>query len=303
MKKIMMLVTAALLVFSLAACSGQGGSESSNSGSSTSQSAADQSASKFSDSGSSDSGLNTENAASREKTAQNSTKPTPKRMVIYNAHMTITVNQFKAAQDDIQSIVSDMGGYIVQSSIHKTEIDKQRGEMRVRIPQPKFQLFLDKVEGIAGTVKERNISGRDVTKQYVDLQSRLKAKMAVKQRLNKFLKQAKDSDALLDISNQLANVQEEIEHIKGEMKYLENHSALATVSIVLLETDTGLKQQDDLDTWGKVKNAFVDSLNFLVSVVSGLIVFFIGYSPILIILFVIAAIAYVVYRQRKRKGN
>lgn len=85
------------------------------------------------------------------------------------------------------------------------------------------------------------------------------------------------------------------------MQYLENHSALATVTITMTETDTGLKKQQDLNTWGKVKQAFINSLNVLVSVVSGLVVFFIGYSPILIILLIIAAIIFFVYRRKKRK--
>ncbi|HEU5138818.1 MAG TPA: DUF4349 domain-containing protein, partial [Bacillales bacterium] len=225
------------------------------------------------------------------------------RMVIYNAHMTVTVAKFQEARNDIQSLVSDAGGYIVQSSVHRTENNMQSGNMTARIPQPKFQAFLAQVEKVADTVKERSINGRDVTRQYIDLQSRLKAKVAVQQRLNQFLKKAKDSDALLDISNQLANVQEEIEQIKGEMKYLENHSAMATVSISLLETDNGLKQQEDLDTWGKTKQAFVDSINTLLAFASGLFIFIIGYSPILIILLVIVVIGYIVYRRQKRKDG
>src|SRR5699024_5656725 len=101
--------------------------------------------------------------------------------------------------------------------------------IKARIPQQTFNTFLDDVADIAEDVVDRNVRGEDVTKKYVDMESRLKAKQEVKKRLDTFLKEADNTEDLLDISKNLANVQEDIEQMKGEMQYFENHSALATV--------------------------------------------------------------------------
>ncbi|HET7580758.1 MAG TPA: DUF4349 domain-containing protein [Bacillales bacterium] len=301
MKKSIVFITLMILTFSSAACSGGGRSDSGES--SSGGGAATGMNSAASDSGKFGTPKTQHSSAIQKKTNKPSTtseNPIPKRMVIYNANMTITVTHFKKTQQDIQSLINQTGGYIVQSSFSKTETGKPTGTITARIPQKKFQSFMDKVGQMAGKVENRRIHGQDVTKHYVDLKSHLKAKIAVKNRLKSFLKKAKDAGDLLDISNQLANVQGDTEQIKGEMKYLENHSALATVTISMTETDAGLKQQKDLNTWGKIQNAFIDSLNILVSIASGIVVFFIGYSPILIILAIIAVILYFIYRKRKK---
>lgn len=230
-------------------------------------------------------------------------EPTSERMVIYNADMAITVNQLKETQANIQSFVADADGYIVQSSVSDQENESRTGTMKVRVPEPKFRSFLDQIESLAADVKERNVHGRDVTKQYVDLESRLQAKKTVKKRLDSFLQEADDSEDLLNISNQLADVQEDIEEIKGEMQYLENHTALATVTIHITEESANIKQQKDLNTWGKTKQAFIDSINAIVTFFSAAVIVLFGYSPILVPLILIAVIAFLFYKKKRTPGE
>src|SRR5699024_8177151 len=128
----------------------------------------------------------------------------------------------------------------------------QQDHITARIPQEKCDGFLHKIEEIADKVKERHINGKEVTKEYMDLESRLKAKKEVKKRLEKLLDQAKNADALLEISNKLGDTQEEIERIKGEMEYLESHTAMSTVNITMTEDKVdvgGVKKWEDLNMW------------------------------------------------------
>lgn len=242
----------------------------------------------------------------KKNASQSAANPDTERMVIYNADMTITVQKLQQAQKNIQSQINKTDGYIVKSSVSNTEDSNKQKRITARIPQSQFNNFLDKLKKIADQVKQRNVNGRDVTKQYVNLESRLKAKKDVKKRLNTFLKQAKDTENLLDISNKLGDIQEDIEKIKGQMNYLKNHSALSTVTITIIEENIevgGVKQQNDLNTWEKTKQAFVHSTNVIITFFSGVVIFLMGYSPILIPLIIIAAVIYVIYRRRKGKSN
>lgn len=293
MKKVAAYVITVLFIFSLAACSAHSGSQSS-AGSST--------VSKSSAVGTKMTQKQNPPSGKSGGTHGKSVTPATNRMVIYNGHMSITVHHFQTAHKNIESLITHSNGYIVQSSFSKTANGEPTGTITARILQVKFQSFMNKVAKTATNVKSRSVNGRDVTKQYVNLNARLKAQQAVKQRLNSFLKKAKDSKDLLNISNQLAQVQEQIEQIKGQMQYLKNHSALATVTINISEAAIGLKNQKDLNTWDKTKNAFIGSLNLIVSSASALVVFFIGYSPILIILLIIAAIVYLIYRNKRKNG-
>src|SRR5690625_6804027 len=111
--------------------------------------------------------------------------------------------------------------------------------MTVRIPEKHFQTFLTDTEEEAAEVLSRNVSGQDVTEQYVDLESRLKSKHAVEERLLAFMEDAKKTEDLLKISKDLATVQEDIEVIVGKMKYLENQSEERSVVKGERETHRG----------------------------------------------------------------
>ena len=64
-----------------------------------------------------------------------------------------------------------------------------------------FKPFYRIQKKLAAEVLERNVTGQDVTEEYVDLESRLKSKRAVEKRLLEFMDDAEKTDDLLKISN------------------------------------------------------------------------------------------------------
>lgn len=296
------LVLLLILPLALAACSSSNQSSSAGSANRVSKSSSsDMASSPKSDSSPSQHTSSSQNTQPSQKGTGLTVIPKSKRMVIYNANMDVTVQNFNKTRSQIQTLVLQSGGYIVNSSFSKTDTGKQTGNITVRIPEQAFHSFMNQVDQIAEDVKQSHVQGQDVTKQYVDLNARLNAKMEVKDRLDSYLKKAKDTSDLLKISNQLADVQQQIEQLKGQIHYLQNHSALATISISMTETSKGIPNQGDLNTWGKIHQSFVASLNLLINIVSELVIFFVGYSPILIILLIIAFLIFWYYRRRKMR--
>ncbi len=114
------------------------------------------------------------------------------------------------------------------------------------------------------------------------------------------MEQAEKTEDLLNISEDLAKVQEEIEQITGRMNYLQNKVDLATVTIHMEEKNVTISSEDDLNTWEKTKQQFMKSINFLLSALSGLFVFIIGNLPVLIILGIASAAAIWLIRKRMR---
>ncbi|WP_044893926.1 DUF4349 domain-containing protein [Bacillus alveayuensis] len=223
-----------------------------------------------------------------QNSEQNVIKP-ENRMVIYHAEIRMEVKEFQKIQQTIEQLVQNQGGYIVQANVYESEDHRLEGTVTTRIPQDKFQTFLGQLEKLAIKVHSRNVTGKDVTEEFVDLESRLKAKQAVEERLYQLLKEAKDTKDLLAISNDLAKVQEEIEQIKGRMKYLQNQSALSTVTIYLVENKVVIPDLENkkLNTWEKTKKQFMSSINLLLSMFSSLIVFIIGNLPVLFVFIIL----------------
>ncbi|MFD2043039.1 DUF4349 domain-containing protein [Ornithinibacillus salinisoli] len=227
------------------------------------------------------------------------------RKIIYTANLEIEVKDYQQAFDQIQTDVSNRGGYIVESNMHEGDGENTTsGYITARVPQDQFREFIKLVEDGSNKVLESSISGEDVTEEYVDLESRLKSKRVVEERLLSFMEKAEKTEDLLTISNDLAKVQEEIEGIMGRMKYLENRADLATVTIHMQENTVSLSSmdEDDLDTWERTKQQFLKSINMLLSFFSGLIVFLVGNLPILLLLALIGLVTYMLIRKRTKNS-
>ena len=224
------------------------------------------------------------------------------RMIIHQASLSVNVKELDKAQANIEQKVAQYGGYIVESNVYQEDDQTSSGNMIVRIPEKHFEKFLADAEGQAAKVLERNVTGQDVTEQYVDLQSRVKSKRAVEERLLAFMSKAQKTEDLLKISSDLAKVQEEIEVMVGKMKYLENQTSFSTVELLMYENKVVVPEIEskELNTWEKTKKQLATSTNSLLATGSALIIFFIGNLPVLLILALIGLGVYWFVRKRLR---
>lgn len=227
------------------------------------------------------------------------------RMMVYEAHIDLETEDYDQFQQNLDERMGEHEAYMVETNIHKTERGNREGHIRLRVPQPNFDAFLTGVEDITDTIKSRNITSRDVTKSYVDLESRLKAQEEIEARLLHFLEEAEATEDLIKISQDLERVQSEIETIKGEMNYLSNQSDFSTVTLSIEETKVVVSGVDNqnLNTWEKTKQAFFNSINGIAGFLSGLFVFFIGYSPVILPLLALVLFFWWRWRKKSTQNN
>ncbi|WP_165997826.1 DUF4349 domain-containing protein [Bacillus sp. Cs-700] len=218
------------------------------------------------------------------------------RKVIFNADLSLSVENLTLAMNEIKESTKAFEGYVVEESTF-SEDNAFIGSMTIRIPQSQFDAYLRKVETLSKGEPQKSITSQDVTENYVDLSSRLKAKEAVQQRLESFLNEATKTDDLLAISNELSPVQEEIEQLKGQINYLDNQSDYSTVTISL-EQKKRLVTEKDFETLSEAKHLFTTTSNGLLAFFSKTIVLLIGLSPILLPLLIIGL--FFLFRFRKK---
>ena len=292
-KAFFILILSGLLVL-MAACS------SSNSSEEAKKDMADSSAgsNEVSVEGEMDYSSSDEGAVDRDHKSEGNTT---NRMIIHQAQLRVHVKDLGKAQLKIEQKVNEYGGYIVESNVYRESDRLVSGMITVRVPEKHFQRFLADAEEEAAEILERNVTGQDVTEQYVDLESRVKSKRAVEERLLEFMGKAEKTADLLNISSDLAKVQEEIEVIVGQMKYFENQTSFSTIEIFMYEDRVIVPEIDslDLDTWEKTKKQLVTSTNFLLAVASGVIVFLIGNLPVIAILLLGGVGIYFIIKRKK----
>ena len=228
---------------------------------------------------------------------------TTNRMIIHQAQLQIKVKELENAMLQLEQKVAHYGGYIVESNVYRENVEAVSGRMTIRIPENHFHVFLKEAEEQSAEVFVRNVTGQDVTEQYVDLQSRVKSKRAVEERLLAFMSDAEKTEDLLKISSDLATVQEEIEVIVGKMNYLENQTAYSTIDITMFEDRLIVPAVDskNLDTWGKTKKQLATSTNFILAAGSGLIVFLIGNLPVIVLLLLVGTGVYFIIKRKNHK--
>lgn len=224
------------------------------------------------------------------------------RKVMYTAHMEIVVANYTETEGKVTELVQKENGYVVSSNVHRDDAENKRGHFTIKIPQEKFESFLKSIDDLSVEVTEQNVQGEDVTEEFVDLNARLKAKKDVKEKLETFLKDATATKDLLDISEQIGKVQEEIEQIEGRLNYLKNQTDYSTVTISMTERKLNVGEigSKDQNTWVRAKQLLVSTMNAILSFVSGTIVIIIGLSPIVFPVLTIV-IGIFIYRKRKKK--
>lgn len=209
------------------------------------------------------------------------------RKLIYKANLVLQVEDYAKAQTELRDIVAGSGAYILSfnESTTKTEIG---GVYTIKIQASGFVSLLDSIETIS-KAKQRNVQGQDVTEEYVDLTSRLKAKEVVEQRLLDFMEKATQSDALLAYSNELAKVQEEIEQIKGRMRYLDQNVAFSTIELRMYQLldSSAASYSDSPGFLSRLADAFYFSMRLMENLVIGLLMVLTVLLPFIAAAFVI----------------
>lgn len=164
-------------------------------------------------------------------TQQNTSPPLEKdQKVIKTAGLRFETQDLESTHKNILSITKALDGFVSTDNSGKNYSEHFRN-ITVRVPSENFQTFIDDVSKGVGYFDRKDISRKDVSEEFVDLNARLKAKRELERRYLELLKQARNVEEMLDIERELSKIREEIEAKEGRLNYLKDKVALSTISI------------------------------------------------------------------------
>jgi hypothetical protein len=159
------------------------------------------------------------------------------RHIIRNGSVEFEVDSFDSAFMQIQKIVTEEGGFVSSTDSDKLPNGKVKGTITVRVPPDHLDVLVLKLRGL-GDLKTQRIAAQDITKQYTDLESALRAARTMETRLLEIIKSGKgEVKDLVEAEKQLGVYREKIEQIEGELRYYNNLVSLSTLNITLYERD------------------------------------------------------------------
>jgi archaellum component FlaC len=232
------------------------------------------------------------------------------RIVIKNANLSIVVEDPANVMNSVTRMTEDMGGFVVTSDLHKSMtsegLEVPEANITIRVPAQKLTEAMDQIKSMVKDLKtdilSENISGQDVTKEYTDLKSRLTNLENARKQLEKIMEEAVKTEDVLNVYTQLTQVSEQIEVIKGQIKYYEESSAFSAISIYIQSEESiapltigGWKPEG---VASNAVQALINMLKFLASVAIWLIIFLL---PLGLVIFLPFFLLWKIFRRWKAK--
>jgi hypothetical protein len=140
--------------------------------------------------------------------------------------------RFGDAMTAATNLALRFGGYVSRQTSFGTRVHD--GTIVMRIPAGRFEKAREAVEKLGRPTNEV-VSGRDVTRQLVNLGARLGNLESQQRALRALMRRAVSVSDTIRVQGVLQGVELQIEEIQGELNYLHDRTAMSTISIAVHE--------------------------------------------------------------------
>lgn len=196
--------------------------------------------------------------------------------IIKTGSMTLNVKKgkFYSIFDQVVLLAKANGGYVAGSNSLSTNDRLASGTLTIKVPAKNFEGVLAKLRRF-GKMTALNISSRDVSPEFVDLESRLRNQRAQEAVLLTLMNKAETVGDSISVQQQLSQVQMEIEQIMGRLNVLKDQTSFSSIQVTVAEPGIS---PNPIDPWG-FKSAVQQAAHAFVGTINGLVVL-VGYlSP------------------------
>jgi len=140
--------------------------------------------------------------------------------------------------------------------------------LRVRVEAVKLDSLFRDLEMINGVIIAKSMQARDVTEEFIDLETRLENKRSYLQQYRELLKTARTTEDVLKISEQIRQIEEELESVEGRLHYLSDQVAMSTLELYIFQEKAFVYRSGRrLDFIEKLKESVADGWYGFVSFV------------------------------------
>jgi Domain of unknown function (DUF4349) len=217
--------------------------------------------------------------------------------VIRQAQLSMSVGYgtFDSKLSLARTIVETEGGYIAGTVAQAGAVDSQirTGTINFMVPAANFDTTIDQLSKV-GKVQNEQITGTEVSGQYVDLQTRLANAEAQRAAMLALLTQAKTINDMIAVQNQIGQITGQIEQLKGQIKYLDDHTSFSALTITMTEA-AATAQAPASDNWG-LATALTDAAHNFVATINYVVVGLGVIGPFLLL----GGLGYLLWRRRSR---
>lgn len=160
-----------------------------------------------------------------------------RRIILRNANLNLIVTDTEAKIAEITTMTQEMGGWVVDSSTRQSTSSTGEplvyGSISVRVPAERLDEALERITADVVEVTSRNVSGQDVTQQYVDISSRLKNLEEAETQMQAIMDTANRVEDVLAVYRELVRLRGDIESLRGQIQYFGQAAAFSLIQVNL----------------------------------------------------------------------
>lgn len=217
-----------------------------------------------------------------------------KQRIIRDGRMGLKVNDLEAARLRVDSLVTAYDAYYANERYHDTDRESSY-HLSIRVPAGNFELLSAALEGGGGRVLYKEVDARDVTEQFIDMETRLASMRIYLERYRELLGRANTVQEILEVENRIRQLQEEIDSTEGRLRYLKDRVDYSTLELMLTREKEFRFEPGDRDRFGEqLKQALHRGWNGTVDAV----LFLFSIWP----LWLLAVIVAILIRKRRKKS-
>ena len=213
-------------------------------------------------------------------------KPSRKRKqivpkVIYSGNIKFQVLNIHQATDSIKAICARYGATISKLNLASSH-NQISNSIEVRIAQGSFNDILPLLKKQSVKMDAVNLKSRDVTAEFIDIESRLKTKKSARDRYIEVLRKKADKVRdIIEAEEVIRSITEEIEAKEGRLRYLKDKVRFSTITINIYEKiDTQEIEAYYKPFSEKIKEAAINGWN----IITHLFLFLINIWPLLLLI-------------------
>jgi hypothetical protein len=168
----------------------------------------------------------------------------PHRTVIRNADLAIEDDDPGRARQQAIAAVEQLGGFALSSDAVSAgreagRAEALRVELVLRVPAAKFETALAALRGLGRDVGREQVTGQDVSEEYIDLEARIRTERALEAQLLEILKSTRAVSEMMEVHGRLADVRGEIEKMEGRRRFLDDRTSLSTIRLEIAGPASG----------------------------------------------------------------
>lgn len=222
------------------------------------------------------------------------------KKIIKSATVKYQVDDLEEEKNKLVRETNALKGFVV-SEIADATYNNPQIAFQLNIPSEHFDGFITSLEKDVAYFDLKEIKREDVTRDYVDVATRLKNQRALEARYLELLKQAKNVTEILEIEEKLHQVRLEIELSENRLRLYDRQVRYSSVSLTIFKEMPHAKSPDRTIGY-KTKNAFIGGLeNFVDSLID--ILYLWPFFLIILIFGLWFLVKYKKYKKNQSKFN